>query len=93
MAGPGGGENRVDAGLHEWLRAHHLDLHLVAELHDDRRAAVVLDLLLLPAVPAHAAQRDAGDAGAKQRLFNLREALGPDDRGDELHAGLPVDAR
>src|SRR2546426_3558435 len=53
-------EDGFDARLDEGLGAHHLDLHLLVELHDDGGAAVLPEDLLLAAVAAHAAERDAG---------------------------------
>src|SRR5213593_706563 len=62
FAGPRGGQNGLDGWLDERLRARHLDLHLLSELEHDRRAAIVLDDLLLTAVPAEAADADSCDA-------------------------------
>ncbi|MGH7673107.1 MAG: hypothetical protein ACREMC_09405 [Gemmatimonadales bacterium] len=53
----------------------------------------MLEQLVLTAVPARAAEGDAGDAGAEQGRLHLRETLGSDDGRDELHTGLPVGAR
>src|SRR6185503_13262344 len=86
-------EDGLDARLDERLRAHHFDLHFLVELHDECRTAILLDQLVLAAVSAHAAQRDAGDAGAEQRGLDLGKALRADDRRNQLHAGLPVGAR
>src|SRR5205823_2263964 len=85
FAGARGRENRLDARLDEGLRADHLDLHFLVELHDDRGAAVLPDDLLLAPVTADAAQRDPGDAGLEQRRLDFGEPLGPDDGGDEFH--------
>src|SRR3989442_12631465 len=38
-----------------------------------------------PAVPAHATDRHAGDAGAEQRRLHLGQALGANDSRDQLH--------
>ena len=84
-----GVDDRLDRRLDERLRARHLDLHLVAELEHDGRAAIVLDDLALAAVAAHATERHAGDAGPEERFLDRREALGADDAGDELHESLP----
>src|SRR5256885_14510370 len=71
--------------LHEGLRHRHLEAHLFAEFEHQVGAAVVLVQLDLPAVPAHPTDRDTGDAGAEQRRLHLGQALGANDRGDELH--------
>src|SRR5207244_12796443 len=73
-----------DLRLHEGLRHRHLEAHLFAEFEHQVGAAVVLVQLDLPAVPAHPTDRDTGDAGAEQRRLHLGQALGANDRGDEL---------
>src|SRR5438094_7219684 len=78
-------QDRVDGGLHERLRHRHLEAHLLAEFEHHVGAAVVLVQLALAAVPAHATDRDAGDAGAKQRRLHVGQALGANDRRDQLH--------
>src|ERR1051326_5345877 len=88
LTGPRRRQDRVDAGLHERLGADHLDLHLLVKFHDERRAAILADDLMLAAVTAHATQRDAGDPGAKQRRLHLRQALRPYDRRDQFHRFL-----
>src|SRR5882762_1487369 len=84
-------ENGLHARLDEWLGTHHFDLHFLVELHDDRRAAILLEPLVLPPVSTDAAQCDAGDPGSEQRRLDFGDAVGAYDRRDELHAGLPVD--
>src|SRR6266446_6449361 len=85
LAGPRGRQDRLDRRVHKGLRAHHLDLRLLMELHHDRGPAILPDHFLLAAVAAHAAHGDPGDPGPEQRLLDLRQALGTYDRGDELH--------
>src|SRR5207244_8506697 len=75
----------VDRRLPDGLRHIALGAHLPAEFGHHGGAAVVLVQLPLPAVPAHATDRDAGDAGAEQRRLHLGQALGANDSGDELH--------
>src|SRR5207249_3936256 len=75
--------------LDERLRAHHLDLDLLVELHDDGRAAVLTHDLLLAPVAAYATERDPGDAGLEQRRLDLGQALRPNDGCDEFHVGKP----
>src|SRR5207247_8628333 len=77
FAGARGREDRLDARLDEGLRADHLDLHLLVELHDDRGAAVLPDDLLLAPVTADAAQRDPADAGLEHHRLDFAEPLGP----------------
>src|SRR5260370_4531384 len=91
LTGAGRGENGLHARLDERLGTHHFDLHFLVELHYDPRAAILPQPLVLPPTATDAAQCDAGDPGAEQRRLDLGEALGADDRRDELHAGLPVD--
>src|SRR5882762_11420368 len=91
LAGAGRRENGLHARLDERFGTHHFDLDLLVELHDERRTAILLEPLVLPAVSADAAQRDAGDSRAEQRRLDLGEAIGADDGRNELHAGLPVD--
>src|SRR3954468_19788837 len=62
-------DDRIDRRLHERLGADHLDLDLVLELQHHRAAAIVLETILLAAVTAGAAQRDAGDSCPEQRLL------------------------
>src|SRR2546426_9653601 len=78
-------QDRIDGGLHERLRHRHLEAHLLAEFEHHVGAAVVLVQLPLPAVPAHATDRHAGDAGAEQRRLHLGQALGANDSRDQLH--------
>src|SRR5258706_195530 len=77
--------------LDEWLGTHHFDLHFLVELHDDRRAAILLEPLVLPPVSTDAAQGDPGDPGPEQRRLDLGDPVGAYDSCNELHAGLPVD--
>src|SRR5688572_25960101 len=91
FARPGGGQNRLHARFDEGLGAHHLDLHFFVEFHDQRRAAILLEPLVLTAVSADAAQRDARDTGPEQRRLDFGQAVGTYDRRDELHARLSVD--
>src|SRR6266550_6441785 len=93
LAGAGRRENGLHARLDERLGTHHFDLDLFVELHDERRTSILLEALVLPAMSADAAQRDAGDSRAEQRGLDLGEAVGAYDGRDELHAGLPVDWR
>src|SRR5438874_13084930 len=51
FAGARGRQDGLDARLHKWLRADHLDLHLFLEFHDDGGAAILLDDLLLAPWP------------------------------------------
>src|SRR6266571_2667364 len=88
LPGAGGRQDRVDAGLHERLRTNHLDLYFLMEFHDEGGSTVLADDLVLAAVAADAAQRDAGDTGTKQRRLDFGQALGPHDRGDEFHRFL-----
>src|SRR4029077_8184497 len=83
--GAGGSQDGFDARFDERLRAHHLDLHLLVELHDDRGAAVLALHLLLAPVAAHATEGDPGDAGLAQRRLDLGQAFGPNDGCDEFH--------
>src|SRR6266550_3183902 len=85
LAGPRGRQDRLDGRLHERLRAHHLDLHLLVELHHDGGPAILPDHFLLASVAAHAAYGDPGDAGPEQRFLDLRQALGTYDGSDEFH--------
>src|ERR1041384_8000693 len=72
FSGARGREDGLDARLDERLRAHHLDLDLLVELHDDGGAAVLTHDLLLAPVAAHPTERDPGDAGLEQRSRVLR---------------------
>src|SRR5437899_3271150 len=85
FAGAGGSQDGLDARLDVRLRAHHLDLDLLVELHDDRGAAVLAYDLLLTPVAAHATESDPGDAGLEQRRLDLGQAFGPNDGSDEFH--------
>src|SRR6266513_573353 len=67
LARAGRRENGLHARLDVRLGTHHFDLDLLVELHDERRTAILLEPLVLAAVSADAAQRDAGDPGAEQR--------------------------
>src|SRR6266550_149801 len=87
LAGAGRRQDGLDARLHEWLRAHHLDLDLLVELHDDRGAAVLAHDLLLAPVAAHATEADPRDAGLEQRRLDFGQAFGPNDGCDEFHDG------
>src|SRR3989441_12837236 len=88
VARAGRREDGLDARLDEGLGAHHLDLHLLVELHHDGGAAVLPEDFLLAAVAAHAAERDAGDTCITLSRVHLREAFGAHDSGDEFH-GIP----
>src|SRR5213596_658839 len=85
LAGPCGREDRLDRRLHERLRHGHLEPHLLAELEHDGPATVVLLQLALAAVPAHATDGDARDAGAEQRRLHLRQPVGAYHCADEFH--------
>src|SRR5882762_6758372 len=85
FAGAGGRQDGLDARLDVRLRAHHLDLDLLVELHDDRVAAVLAHDLLLTPVAAHATESDSCDAGLEQRRLDLGQAFGPNDGSDEVH--------
>src|SRR2546430_12068024 len=74
FSGARGRKDGLDARLDERLRAHHLDLDLLVELHDDGRAAVLTHDLLLAPVAAHATERDPGDAGLEQRRLDFGQA-------------------
>src|SRR5712692_59652 len=94
FAGAGGSQDGLDARLDVRLRAHHLDLDLLVELHDDRVAAVLAHDLLLTPVAAHATESDPCDAGLEQRRLDLGQAFGPNDGSDEFHGeNLPPVAR
>src|SRR2546422_2332915 len=85
LTGACGRDDRLDGRLHERLRHRHLEPNLFAKFERDGRAAVMLQQLALAAVTAHATDRDARDAGAKQRDLDLRQPLGADNSGDEFH--------
>src|SRR5206468_5868534 len=67
LARAGRGEDRLHTRLDEWLGAHHVDLDLLVEFHDERGTSILLVPLVLAAVAADSAQRDAGDPGPEQR--------------------------
>jgi len=90
LAGAGGGQNRLHARLDEGLGADHLDFDFLVEFHDQRGPAILLEPLVLTTVPADPTQRDAGDAGPEQGRFDFGEAVGTNDRRDQLHVRLSV---
>src|SRR5438046_8827141 len=57
FSGARGSEDGLDARLDERLRAHHLDLDLLVELHEDGRAAVLTHGLLVAPMAGHAPGR------------------------------------
>src|SRR5919108_2648693 len=69
-------ENGLHARLDERLGADHFDFHFLMELHDECRAAILLELLVLTAMPADTAQRDAGDSRAEEGRLHLGQAVG-----------------
>src|SRR5712691_1578728 len=85
LTGACGRDDRLDGRLHERLRNRHLEPNLLAKLEHDGRPAILLQLLALAAVAAHATDRDAGDAGSEQRSLHLRQPFGADNSGDEFH--------
>jgi len=93
FAGAGALHDRVDRRLHVRLGADHLDLDLVLELEHDGTAAIVLEPIGLTPVAARAAQRDAGDAGLKQRFLDGGKPLRADDAGDQLHLDWILESR
>src|ERR1051325_4797618 len=94
-----GRENRLDRRLHERIRARHLEPHFLPEFEHHGPATIVLQHLVFAAVTTHPADGDAGDAGAEQGGLHLRQPLGADHRGDQLHVAssslrsLPVQVR
>src|SRR5205814_4191017 len=85
--GPGarGADDGVDRRLDERLRARHLDLDLFVKLQEQLRPASHRHGVLLSAVTAGARDGDSGDAGAEQRFFDGRKAVGADDTANEFH--------
>src|SRR2546430_14077206 len=81
-------EDGLDTRLHERLGADHLDLDLFVEFHDDGGAAILPHDFLLAPVTRHAAQRDPGDAGPKQRRLDLPPPPGAYAMGDWVHYGI-----
>ena len=60
--------------------------HFLGQLHLDGRAAVGFHPFRLAAVPLHPMQRQTANLGPEERLQDVVQLLGPDDRDDELHA-------
>src|SRR5881275_3168050 len=83
-------QNRVDGRLDERRRACHLDLYLLAELEHDRRAAVMLQQLLLATVTDDACNGDASHSGLEQRFLDRAQSLGADDAANEFHQSLRI---
>src|ERR1043166_3445554 len=71
----------------------------LAEFEHHGPATIVLQHLVFAAVTTRLADGDAGDAGAEQGGLHLRQPLGADHRGDQLHMAssslrsLPVQVR
>ena len=85
FARDGAPAERVDGRLEKRLGDRDLKADLVGELHLHRRPAVGLDALELAPVPLDAADREARDLGAVERLEHVVGLLRADDRDDELH--------
>ena len=92
VAGAGTGEDGLHGPVHERIRDADLQAHLVVQLDLHRHAAIGLHLLHLPTVPAHAGDGEPPDFGAEERLQDVVQLLGPDDRYDQLHCQSPCEA-
>src|SRR3954452_6586114 len=90
LARAGALAERLDGGLDEVLAHGDLAADLVGEPHLHGRATVGLDALELAAVALDAADRDAADLGAVERLQHVVDLLRPDDPDDELHGPAPL---
>src|SRR6185295_9094859 len=89
LPGTRAAEDGIDGHRHEGLGDPDLQAHLLLQIDLDGSAAVGLDVLGLAAVPQNAGYGEPTDFGSVQRLQNVVETVGADDRYDEFHGVRP----
>src|SRR5260370_1637821 len=92
-AGMGRGADRLDGFLDHLILDDQLDLHLGQEVDDVFGAAIQLGMALLAAEALGFQHRDALQPDLVQRVFDLVELEGLDDRFDLLHSLGPTPPR
>src|SRR5262245_33325278 len=89
LAGAGGSHDGADRRLHHVVRHHHLHLHLGQQVHHVLLAAVDRGVTLLPAVAPHLGHRHSRDVELRQRILDVVDFVGSNDRFHQLHCLLP----
>src|SRR4029453_15827335 len=81
LVGARGFDDRVDDDIDPRIRHCGFELDLRHEVDDIFGAAVELGVAFLASVALDLGDRDAGDAGLRQRVANVVQLERPDDRG------------
>src|SRR5712664_2193307 len=90
LAGAGRFDDRFDRPIREFVRHHHLDLHLGQEVHHVLRPAIELGMTLLPAETLDLGHGKPGDPDPRQRFAHFVQLEWLDHRFDFFHDHSPV---